>query len=282
MSLCSGLLAPAGPVGRYADEMAIARGRQRSQQQVRRADLSRFMPRADMLEGVQSQREGAMQSLVATRTELLDRRRRALFVAEGRDLLKDKRTALVREFRQHQAELLDGLDELRELASRARRRLVEAIVVCGPEPLESGALVAATGIRTELRSRTVAGVRVYHLRHDPVRRDAGARRWAAGTHPRPGSPGGRGCRLPRAGARWCRQAARRWFRTRPGRLPRRQRASAQPDHPRPPGPVPGDRDLGDRRTHHARAWSEAPDLLRLGAPRERPRGADRRPDASSG
>ena len=79
-----------------------------------------------------------MQSLVATRTELLDRRRRALFVAEGRDLLKDKRTALVREFRQHQAELLDGLDELRELASRARRRLEEAIVVCGPEPLESG------------------------------------------------------------------------------------------------------------------------------------------------
>ena len=69
-----------------------------------------------------------------------------------------------------------------------------------------GALVAATGIRAELRSRTVAGVRVYHLPHDPVRRDAGARGWAAGTHPRPGSPGGRavpttsdGCSMVPAG-----------------------------------------------------------------------------------
>ncbi len=119
-----------------------------------------------------------MQSLGATRTELLDRRRRAVFVAEGRDLLKDKRTALVREFRQHQAELLDGLEELRELAVRAHLRLEEATVVCGPEPLESGALVAETGIGTELRSRTVAGVRVYVLRHDPVRRDAADRGWA--------------------------------------------------------------------------------------------------------
>ena len=67
-----------------------------------------------------------MQSLDATRTELLDRRRRAVFVAEGRALLQDKRTALVREFRQHQAELLEGLEELRKLAVRhtcaSRRR----------------------------------------------------------------------------------------------------------------------------------------------------------------
>ena len=119
-----------------------------------------------------------MQSLAATRTELLDRRRRAVFVAEGRDLLKDKRTALVREFRQHQAELLDGLEELRKLAVRAHLRLEEATVVCGPEPLESGALIAETGIGAELRSRTVAGVRVYVLRHDPVRRDAADRGWA--------------------------------------------------------------------------------------------------------
>ena len=117
-----------------------------------------------------------MQSLAATRTELLDRRRRAVFVAEGRDLLKDKRTALVREFRQHQAELLDGLEELRRLAVRAHLRLEEATVVCGPEPLESGALIAETGIGAELRSRTVAGVRAYVLRHDPVRRDAADRR----------------------------------------------------------------------------------------------------------
>ena len=63
-------------------------------------------------------------------------------------------------------------------AVRAHLRLEETTFVCGPEPFESGALVAETGIGAELRSRTVAGVRVYVLRHDPVRRDAADRGWA--------------------------------------------------------------------------------------------------------
>ena len=119
-----------------------------------------------------------MQSLVATRSELLDRRRRAVFVAQGRDLLKDKRTALVREFRHHQTELLDGLEQLRNLAVQARQRLDQATAVCGPETLASGGLAAATGIGADLRSRTVAGVHVFDLRHDPVRRSPATRGWA--------------------------------------------------------------------------------------------------------
>jgi V/A-type H+/Na+-transporting ATPase subunit D len=119
-----------------------------------------------------------VQSLVATRTELIDRRRRAVVVAEGRDLLKDKRAALVREFRQHQVDLLNGLEELGMLAAEARRRLDDATAVCGPEQLASGALVAATGIGAELRTRAVAGVRVVDLHHDPVVRDPASRGWA--------------------------------------------------------------------------------------------------------
>jgi V/A-type H+-transporting ATPase subunit D len=119
-----------------------------------------------------------MQSLVATRSELLERRRRAIFVTQGRDLLKDKRTALIREFRHHQTELLDGLERLRTLALQARQRLDQATAVCGPAPLASGALAAATGIDADLQSRTVAGVQVFDLRHDPVRRSAGTRGWA--------------------------------------------------------------------------------------------------------
>ncbi len=119
-----------------------------------------------------------MQSLVATRSELLDRRRRAVFVAQGRDLLKDKRTALVREFGRHQAELLSGLEQLRNRSVEARRRLDEGVAVCGPEPLASGALSAATGISAQLTSRAVAGVVVLELRHDRVRRDPAGRGWA--------------------------------------------------------------------------------------------------------
>ncbi|MFG1819352.1 V-type ATP synthase subunit D [Kribbella sp. NPDC049174] len=119
-----------------------------------------------------------MESLIATRSELLDRRRRAVFVAQGRDLLKDKRTALVREFRHHRTELLDGLEQLRNLAVQARQRLDQATAVCGPEALASGALAAATGIGADLQSRTVAGVQVFDLRHDPVRRNPATRGWA--------------------------------------------------------------------------------------------------------
>ncbi|MEV0291476.1 MULTISPECIES: V-type ATP synthase subunit D [unclassified Kribbella] len=119
-----------------------------------------------------------MESLIATRSELLDRRRRAVFVAQGRDLLKDKRTALVREFRQHRTELLDGLEQLRSLAVQARQRVDQATAICGPEALGSGALVAATGIGADLQSRAVAGVQVFELRHDPVRRNPATRGWA--------------------------------------------------------------------------------------------------------
>ena len=120
-----------------------------------------------------------MQSLVATRSELLDRRRRAVFVSQGRDLLKDTRTALVREFRHHQSELLDGLQQPRCLAIRARQRLDEATAVCGPEPFASFALAAATGIGADMQSRTVAGVDIVDLPHDPVRRNARTRGWAS-------------------------------------------------------------------------------------------------------
>jgi hypothetical protein len=96
-----------------------------------------------------------MQSLVATRSELLDRRRRAVFVSQGRDLLKDKRTALVREFGRHQSELLKGMERLRSRSVDARRCLDEGVAVCGPEPLASGALSAATGISARLTTRAV-------------------------------------------------------------------------------------------------------------------------------
>jgi V/A-type H+-transporting ATPase subunit D len=119
-----------------------------------------------------------MQSVVATRSELLDRRREAVFVGQGRDLLKDKRTALIREFGRHQAELLSGLEELRDRSVEARRRLDEGVAVCGPEPLASGGLSAQTGISAQLRSRSVAGVRLLDLRHGPVRRDPMDRGWA--------------------------------------------------------------------------------------------------------
>lgn len=119
-----------------------------------------------------------MQPLVATRSELLARRSRAAFAEQGRDLLKNKRTALVQEFHRHQADLLTALEHLRSLAVEARQRLDDAVEAHGPAVVRSAGLAAATGIETDLRSQIVAGVQVFDLDHGPVRRTATTRGWA--------------------------------------------------------------------------------------------------------
>lgn len=111
-----------------------------------------------------------MRPLVATRSELLARRSRAAFAEQGRDLLRDKRSALVQEFHRHQADLLSGLEHLRSLAVEARERLDEAVATYGLPTIRSGALAAATGIEADLRSQTIAGVQVFDLDHGPGRR----------------------------------------------------------------------------------------------------------------
>ena len=106
----------------------------------------------------------------ATRTGLLDLRRNATFAEQGRDLLRDKRSALVREFGRVQAELLGRIDDLRRQAARARAAHDAAVITHGPEHVLSASLHTGTGIPVTLTQRTVAGVTVVDLAHDPVER----------------------------------------------------------------------------------------------------------------
>jgi V/A-type H+-transporting ATPase subunit D len=117
----------------------------------------------------------------ATRSELLALRRRAAFAEQGRDLLRDKRMALVREFRGVQAELLALGEELRRQASAARRALEQGVADQGPWHVESASLDTASGIEVTLSSRAVAGVVVVDLTHGPVGRDVEDRGYALPT-----------------------------------------------------------------------------------------------------
>lgn len=119
-----------------------------------------------------------MPTVIATRSELLDRRRRIRFGEQGRDLLKDKRATLVLEFQQHRADLLGDLDRLRELAITAQGRLDDARADLGPESLASAALSAETGIHVRVDARTVAGVPVIDLHRDELVRNPFQRGWA--------------------------------------------------------------------------------------------------------
>ncbi|MGL4177651.1 MAG: V-type ATP synthase subunit D [Dermatophilaceae bacterium] len=112
-----------------------------------------------------------MTALVATRTELLRTRAQAAFAGQGRDLIWDKRTALVRELRRIDADLLRALGEVRRLGTSARAALDAAIAEEGPRAVAAVALGSTPSIRARRRERRVAGVRIAELDVGPVRRD---------------------------------------------------------------------------------------------------------------
>ncbi|MBL8931646.1 MAG: V-type ATP synthase subunit D [Kineosporiaceae bacterium] len=116
--------------------------------------------------------------VAATRTGLLDLRRNASFAEQGRDLLRDKRSALIREFGRVQTELLGRIEDLRRQAARARAAHDAAVITHGPEHVLSASLHTATGIPVTLVQRAVAGVVVVDLDHEPIERRATERGYA--------------------------------------------------------------------------------------------------------
>lgn len=111
-----------------------------------------------------------MERVSATRSELLARRTRIGLAVGGRDLLKEKRTALMREFNRLSANAVAAMQDLEERARNARVSLSETRALDGPEAVGSAALAARGEVGVGLVSRSVAGVKIVELQHDPVGR----------------------------------------------------------------------------------------------------------------
>lgn len=116
-----------------------------------------------------------------TRTELLERRRRTDLAVQGRDLLSDKRAALMRAFTARGARLLERLAEAEHSAASARGRLDEAYAAVGATALRSAGLAARRRLGVEASASVVAGVSVVDVRHDPVARRPLERGYAPST-----------------------------------------------------------------------------------------------------
>ena len=111
-----------------------------------------------------------MPQVSATRSELLARRARIRLAAQGRDLLKERRTALVHEFNRLGASALASIDALDRDAADAGRRLGLAVAAHGPEPVDSAAFAAQGEVELRLRTRSVAGVPIVEIETEPVAR----------------------------------------------------------------------------------------------------------------
>ncbi len=126
-----------------------------------------------------------MQNVSATRSELLTRRSRISLAEQGRDLLKEKRTALIKELERLSASVLTALEDLEQRAAEARAALGEAVALDGPEAVGSAALAATGEVGVKLTSRSVAGVPILELEHDTVERSRFGRGYSlASTTPR--------------------------------------------------------------------------------------------------
>jgi V/A-type H+-transporting ATPase subunit D len=103
------------------------------------------------------------EQVSSTRSELLARRARIGFASQGRDLLKERRTALVREFHRLGASALDSLAALDRDAADANRFLGLSVAADGPEPVHSAALAAQGDVEVTVRTRNVAGVPIVEI-----------------------------------------------------------------------------------------------------------------------
>jgi V/A-type H+-transporting ATPase subunit D len=126
-----------------------------------------------------------VEALSATRSELLARRLRIALATQGRDLLREKRAALMVEFGRLSGGVLEAVETLGRRAAESAGALSSAVAFDGSEAVGSAAIAASGDIATHLSPRVVAGVSVVELEHDRISRARTARGYSlAATTPR--------------------------------------------------------------------------------------------------
>jgi V/A-type H+-transporting ATPase subunit D len=104
-----------------------------------------------------------MSNVSVTRMELLARKAQIALASQGRDLLEQKRTALMKEFMRTADTALDRSDALQISFDDASRSLARAEAMAGAESVRAAALASRGGFSLEVTTRNVMGVRVPHI-----------------------------------------------------------------------------------------------------------------------
>jgi V/A-type H+/Na+-transporting ATPase subunit D len=111
-----------------------------------------------------------MSNVSVTRMELLARKAQIALASQGRDLLEQKRTALLKEFLRTADTALERSDALQLTAANARQSLARAESMAGAESVRSAALASRSGFRLDVTTVSVMGVRVPHIEQKRVSR----------------------------------------------------------------------------------------------------------------
>lgn len=119
-----------------------------------------------------------MSTVTVTRQELLDRKKRIQLAQQGREMLEQKRAALMQELMQIADEVMAETDVLEEVAEDARRALARAIIIAGPEYVQSAALAARGELPLNVETVNVMGVQVPAIEQKQVHRSLLGRGYA--------------------------------------------------------------------------------------------------------
>jgi len=113
-----------------------------------------------------------MKKTSVTRMELLARKSQIALARQGRELLEQKRTALMKEFLRIADTVMERSDALQQAATDARQALAQAESVAGTESVHSAALASRSELPLQVTTASVMGVKVPHIEQKRVARSA--------------------------------------------------------------------------------------------------------------
>lgn len=119
-----------------------------------------------------------MQKVTITRMELLAKREQITLARQGLELLKQKRTALLRELMKVADRAMAKSEVLQETAVSARLALARAEAMCGETAVQSAAMAARSELPLEVHTANVMGVNVPVIEQKRVSRSVWGRGYA--------------------------------------------------------------------------------------------------------
>ncbi len=111
-----------------------------------------------------------MSKVSVTRMELLARKAQITLARQGRELLEQKRTALMKEFLRIADTVMERSDALQQAATSAQQALAWAEAIAGTEAVQSAALASRSELPLQVSSVSVMGIRVPHIEQKRVTR----------------------------------------------------------------------------------------------------------------
>lgn len=111
-----------------------------------------------------------MRKVSTTRAELLAHKEQIALARQGRNLLEQKRTVLVKEFMKLVNTVFQHADALQQTAQRASRALGRAEAIAGVEEVRSAALATRSDLPLIITTANVMGIKIPHIQQRIVAR----------------------------------------------------------------------------------------------------------------